>query len=79
MPRKYKSPVKKEKDRVRAAEHQRKLKQSQFLFCEVNDVTTGPVVDGNDDNVGVAAEAADVGIVVGDASQNRNCDCFSFL
>ena len=46
---------------------------------EVNDVTTGTVVDGNDDNVGVAAEAADVGIVEGDASQNRNCDCFSFL
>ena len=33
LPRKYKSPVKKEKDRVRAAEHQRKLKQSQYLFC----------------------------------------------
>ena len=43
---------------------------------EVNDVTTGTVVD---ENVGVAADAADVGIVEGDAAVNGNCDCFNFL
>ena len=39
LPRKYKSPVKKEKDRVRAAEHQRKLKQSQFPFSAASPST----------------------------------------
>ena len=43
----------------------------------VDETTAGAAAD--DRNVGVAAEAADVGIVEGDASQNRNCDCFSFL
>ena len=39
LPWKYKSPVKKEKDRVRAAEHQRKLKQSQFPFSAASPST----------------------------------------
>ena len=37
----------------------------------VDETTAGAAAD--DCNVGVAAEAADVGIVEGDASQNRNC------
>ena len=47
---------------------------------EVNDITTGKVVvDEDDENVGVTADAADVGVMEGDVALNRNCDCLSFL
>ena len=42
-------------------------------------VTTGKVLGEDGESVGVAADAADVGIMEEDAALNINCDCFSFL